>query len=64
MDYEGSISRDRMLCARLVQPGDRVIVAAYVGLLPKEVARHAPRVVLLGERNSVQSVHEKCVTQP
>ncbi|MBI2497305.1 MAG: aspartate 1-decarboxylase [Opitutae bacterium] len=50
--------------ARLVQPGDRVIVAAYAELLPEEVARHAPRVVLLGEQNAIQSVHEKCITQP
>lgn len=50
--------------ARLVQPGDRVIVAAYASLQPEEVARHAARVVLLGEQNSIQSVHEQCVTQP
>lgn len=50
--------------ARLVQPGDRIIVAAYVGLAPEEVARHAARVVLLGERNEIQSVHEKGVTPP
>ena len=50
--------------ARLVQTGDRVIVAAYVSLLPEEVARHTPRVVLLGEQNSIKSVHEKCITPP
>lgn len=104
MNYEGSISLDRVLCraaglsefeqvdvyditngarfttyviygepgqvqingaaARLVQPGDRVIVAAYVHLLPEEVARHAPRIVLLGERNSIQATHQECISQP
>ena len=50
--------------ARLVQPGDRVIVAAYAELAPEEVPRHAPRVVLLGERNVIQSIHEQCITPP
>jgi aspartate 1-decarboxylase len=50
--------------ARLVQPGDRVIVAAYVSLLPEEVAGHAPRVVLLGEHNSIQAVHQQSITSP
>ncbi len=104
MNYEGSISLDRVLCraaglrefeqvdvyditngarfttyviygepgqvqvngaaARLVQTGDRVIVAAYVGLQPEEAARHAPRIVLLGERNTIQATHEECITPP
>ena len=104
MNYEGSISLDRVLCraaglsefeqvdvyditngarfttyviygepgqvqvngaaARLVQPGDRVIVAGYVHLLPGEVARHAPKIVLLGERNSIQATHQECIRQP
>jgi aspartate 1-decarboxylase len=50
--------------ARLVQPGDKVIVAAYAGLAPEEVAHHAPRVVLLGENNSIQSVLVKSITPP
>lgn len=50
--------------ARLVQPGDRVIVAAYAELSPEELAGHAPRVVLLGDRNVIQSVSEKCLTLP
>lgn len=50
--------------ARLVQPGDRVIVAAYAGLAPEEIAGHAPRVVLLGERNVIQSAHDHPVTLP
>jgi len=50
--------------ARLAQPGDKVIVAAYVGLSPEEVAHHAPRVVLLGEKNSIQSVLVKSIKTP
>ncbi|HTH49756.1 MAG TPA: aspartate 1-decarboxylase [Candidatus Limnocylindria bacterium] len=50
--------------ARLVQLGDRIIVAAYVGLQPEEVAGHAPKVVLLGERNVITSVHQEAVTPP
>jgi aspartate 1-decarboxylase len=50
--------------AHLVQPGDRVIVAAYVQLAADEVARHTPRVVLLGEKNVVHSAYVKAITQP
>jgi aspartate 1-decarboxylase len=50
--------------ARLVQPGDRVIVAAYAGLDSAEIAGHAPRVVLLGEQNAIQSVHAEAITPP
>ena len=50
--------------ARLVQPGDRVIVVAYAELSPEEVSRHAPRVVLLDDRNAIQSSHEQCITPP
>jgi aspartate 1-decarboxylase len=104
LNYEGSISLDRVLCreaglrefeqvdvyditngarfttyviygepgqvqingaaARLVQLGDRVIVAAYVHLNPEEIPRHAPRVVLLGEKNAIHSVEDKCINQP
>jgi aspartate 1-decarboxylase len=50
--------------ARLVQAGDRVIVAAYVQLDAEEVPRHAPRVVLLGDKNAIHSVSDKCINQP
>ena len=50
--------------ARLVQPGDRVIVAAYAELSPEEVSRHAPRVVLLDDHNAIQSSHEQGITPP
>lgn len=50
--------------ARLVQVGDRVIVAAYAALADEEVARHAPCILLLGERNRIHSVVSKCLTPP
>ncbi len=37
--------------ARLVQPGDVVIIAAYAEFDPGEAARHEPIVVLLDRRN-------------
>lgn len=50
--------------ARLVQVGDRVIVAAYAVLADDEVARHAPRILLLGEGNRVLSNHSECLNLP
>jgi len=37
--------------ARLVQPGDEVIIAAYADFEPGEAATHQPVVVLLDKRN-------------
>jgi aspartate 1-decarboxylase len=37
--------------ARLVQPGDEVIIAAYADFDPAEAARHEPIIVLLDRRN-------------
>jgi aspartate 1-decarboxylase len=37
--------------ARLVQPGDEVIIAAYADFEPDEAAAHEPVVVLLDRRN-------------
>jgi aspartate 1-decarboxylase len=37
--------------ARLVQPGDEVIIAAYADFEPEEAARHEPTVVLLDRKN-------------
>jgi aspartate 1-decarboxylase len=37
--------------AHLVDPGDRVIVAAYCELEEHEVAGHRPQIVLVGEDN-------------
>ena len=37
--------------ARLVQPGDEVIIAAYADFEAEEAKRHEPVVVLLDKRN-------------
>lgn len=37
--------------ARLVQPGDEIIIAAYANFEPAEAARHEPIVVLLDRKN-------------
>lgn len=37
--------------ARLVQPGDEVIIAAYAEMKPDEAKRHQPTVVLLDKKN-------------
>jgi aspartate 1-decarboxylase len=37
--------------ARLVQPGDEVIIAAYAEFEPAEAARHRPVVILLDGKN-------------
>ena len=42
--------------ARLVQPGDRVIVVSYGVYAPEELEHHAPRVVHVDERNAIVAV--------
>lgn len=42
--------------ARLVQPGDVVIVLAYAMMSDEEARRHRPRVAILGEGNRVVEV--------
>lgn len=37
--------------ARLVQPGDQIIIAAYADFEPAEAAKHQPTVVLLDQKN-------------
>jgi len=37
--------------ARLVQPGDEVIIAAYADFEPEEAAEYEPTVVLLDNKN-------------
>ena len=40
--------------ARLVQPGDRVIIITYAQLTPAEARAHQPVIVLLNSDNSVR----------
>ncbi len=42
--------------ARLVSPGDHVIIMAYAMLTEEELATHRPTVVLAGEGNSIAKV--------
>ena len=48
--------------ARLVRPGDRVIIAAYVRLQPREARFHKVKLVLMGRDNQVTSSQLKPVT--
>jgi aspartate 1-decarboxylase len=50
--------------ARLVTPGDLIIVACYGVLTPEELAGHAPRVVLVDGRNAVTACKERAVVCP
>ena len=50
--------------ARLVRPGDLVIVVSYCRLAPEQVEKHAARVVLMGPGNVIKSVEDKPVTAP
>ncbi len=44
--------------ARLVQTGDKLILAAYVAVEESELRAHRPRVVLIGEGNCVSSIED------
>lgn len=39
--------------ARLVQPGDKIIVMAYAQMTPEEAQTHIPIVLLLGNNNQI-----------
>lgn len=39
--------------ARLVQPGDKVIIMAYAQMTPEEAQTHKPVVLLLGDNNQL-----------
>lgn len=42
--------------ARLVQPGDTLIVISYAWMAEEAARRHEPRVVILGEGNRIEKV--------
>lgn len=44
--------------ARLVVPGDRVIIIAYCHATPQEAQDHRPRVVLVDDQNGVKDAYE------
>lgn len=46
--------------ARLVQPGDNVIIISYVMMSPEEVRSHKPTVVFVDENNGpVEKTHQE-----
>jgi aspartate 1-decarboxylase len=48
--------------ARLVQPGDTIIVISYATYDPEELEHYRPRVVHVDERNQVVAVDENVST--
>lgn len=40
--------------ARLVQPGDKIIIMAYAQMTPEEAQNHEPIVLLLNDQNQIQ----------
>ena len=50
--------------ARLVHPGDKVIVIAYAQLTPEEIPGFRGRVVLLDDANRIVEVREQPATLP
>ena len=50
--------------ARLVNVGDRVIIANYATLVPEEIKGHSARVVQLDERNRVTTARNASIGEP
>ena len=50
--------------ARLVTPGDLIIVLAYCRLAEAEIAAHRARIVLMGPGNVITATQEKPVAAP
>lgn len=40
--------------ARLVQPGDKIIIMAYASMSPEEAKEHKPGVFILDDNNRIQ----------
>lgn len=45
--------------ARMVQPGDIVIIISYAGMLNEKAAQHQPIVVFLNEKNQILKAGEE-----
>lgn len=50
--------------ARLVAPGDKVIVVAFSQMTPEEARDHQPKVVLMGEGNTIKDAFSVRPGQP
>ena len=44
--------------ARLVSPGDKIIVIAYCHVTHQEAGHHRPRVVLMDDKNGIKDAHQ------
>lgn len=44
--------------ARLVAPGDKVIIIAYCHATPEEAKAHRPRVVLMDDKNGIKDAYQ------
>lgn len=42
--------------ARLVQPGDRVIIISYARMDEQEIKNHRPRIAIMGEGNEIVEI--------
>jgi len=49
--------------AHKAQPGHRIIICAYVGLTPQEVARHKPILIYLDETNTITGTRHSIPVQ-
>lgn len=45
--------------ARLVQPGDQVIIIAYAWLNESEVVQHQPKIAIMNEHNQIEQLIEE-----
>jgi len=44
--------------AHLVDPGDKLIIAAYCEVAEADARRHEPKVILIGEQNRIRTVSQ------
>jgi len=49
--------------AHKASPGDRIIICAYIGLIPKEIAIHKPTLIYLDETNTITGTRHTIPTQ-
>jgi len=51
----------RVIClngaaARMVQPGDKVIILSYAMMTDEEARRHVPNIAIMGDDNEIVSI--------
>lgn len=50
--------------ARLVNPGDQIIVIAYCQVTPEEAQKHRPRVVLIDDKSTKNEMKDAYALRP